>query len=298
MGVAKMQTNGHSATQFLQTAHFLEALANFADLLASHEQVINDLNVYPVPDSDTGTNSLLTIRAGLAAHLTPEMGLGNAASQIAMQASSGAMGNSGVILAQYLVGFASELPDQASQQDWAAALKAAAIAARTAVLTPEEGTMLTVAHAASVVLPSENFENYFQQIQFEARAALASTQEMLPALKLAKVVDAGGVVIALLHDSFAQAIGVTTNPLSITPRTGTIARYDGTKFEVMFSVSCNLDTKNALEKTLSTLGDSIAISGTQPNFKIHVHSNDPAAIIESSERLVELADIQVIEFES
>lgn len=298
MGVAKMQTNEHSATQFLQTAHFLEALANFANLLASHEQVINDLNVYPVPDSDTGTNSLSTIRAGLAANLTPEMGLGNAASQIAMQASAGALGNSGVILAQYLVGLASELPDQATQQDWAAALKAAAIAARTAVLTPEDGTMLTVAHAASVVLPSENFDSYLKQIQFEVRAALASTQEMLPALKLAEVVDAGGVVIALLHDSFAQAKGVNTNPLSITARTGTIAKYDGAKFEVMFSVSCNLDTKNALEKTLSTLGDSIAISGTQPNFKIHVHSNDPAAIIESSERLVELADIQVIEFES
>ena len=298
MGVAKTRTHEQGATQFLGTAHFLEALAIFANLLEKHEQVINDLNVYPVPDSDTGTNSLLTIRAGLAGQLTPELGLGNAAGQVGALASAGAMGNSGVILAQYLVGLASGLPDKATQQDWASALKVASQVARAAVLSPEEGTMLTVAQAALVALPSENFESYFQQIQREVRAALVSTQEMLPALKLAEVVDAGGVVITLLHDSFARAIGVVTDPLEILPRTGAVGKYDGAKFEVMFSVSCNLDTKVSLEKILLTLGDSIALAGTQPNFTVHVHSNDPSAVIESCERLVELSDIRVIEFGS
>jgi dihydroxyacetone kinase-like predicted kinase len=282
----------------LETTHFLEALANFANLLEKHEQVINDLNVYPVPDSDTGTNSLLTIRAGLAGQLTPELGLGNAAGQVAELASSGAMGNSGVILAQYLVGLASGLPDKAAQQDWATALKVASQVARAAVLSPEEGTMLTVAQAALVALPSENFESYFGQIQREVRASLVSTQEMLPALKLAEVVDAGGVVITLLHDSFAQAIGVVTDPLVILPRTGQVEKYDGTKFEIMFSVSCNLETKASLEKTLITLGDSIALAGTEPNFTVHVHSNDPSAVIEACERLVELSDLRIIEFGS
>ncbi|MFM1778316.1 MAG: hypothetical protein RL741_934, partial [Actinomycetota bacterium] len=236
MGVAKTRTYEQGATQFLETTHFLEALANFANLLEKHQQVINDLNVYPVPDSDTGTNSLLTIRAGLAGQLTPEIGLGNAAGQVGALASAGAMGNSGVILAQYLVGLASGLPDKATQQDWAGALAVASQVARAAVLSPEEGTMLTVAQAALVALPSENFESYFQEIQREVRASLVSTQEMLPALKLAEVVDAGGVVITLLHDSFAQAIGVVTDPLVILPRTGLVEKYDGTKFEIMFSV--------------------------------------------------------------
>lgn len=296
MGVAKTRTYEQGATQFLETSHFLEALANFANLLEKHEQVINDLNVYPVPDSDTGTNSLLTIRAGLTAQLTPEIGLGDAAGQVGERASAGAMGNSGVILAQYLVGLASGLPDQATQQDWATALKVASQVARAAVLSPEEGTMLTVAQAALIALPSENFETYLQQIQREVRASLVSTQEMLPALKLAEVVDAGGIVITLLHDSFAQAIGVVTDPLEILPRTGAIDTYDGSKFEVMFSVSCNLDTRVSLEKTLLTMGDSIAISGTEPNFTVHVHSNDPSAVIESCERLVELSEIRIIEF--
>lgn len=298
MGVAKTRSYEQGATQFLETAHFLEALAIFANLLEKHEQVINDLNVYPVPDSDTGTNSLLTIRAGLTAQLTPGIGLGNAAGQIGERASAGAMGNSGVILAQYLVGLASGLPDQATQQDWATALKVASQLARASVLSPEEGTMLTVAQAALAALPSENFETYLGQIQREVRASLVSTQEMLPALKLAEVVDAGGVVITLLHDSFAQTVGVITDPLEILPRTGAIQKYDGSKFEVMFSVSCNLETKASLEKILLTLGDSIALSGTQPNFTVHVHSNDPSAVIESCERLVELSDIRVIEFGS
>ncbi len=240
MGVANTRTYEQGATQFLETTHFLEALANFANLLEKHEQVINDLNVYPVPDSDTGTNSLLTIRAGLAGQLPPELGLGDAAGQIGALASAGAMGNSGVILAQYLIGLASGLPDKATQQDWAGALKVASQVARAAVLSPEEGTMLTVAQAALVALPSENFETYFQEIQREVRAVLVSTQEMLPALKLAEVVDAGGIVITLLHDSFAQAIGVDSDPLEILPRTGVVETYDGSKFEVMFSVSCNL----------------------------------------------------------
>lgn len=298
MGVANTRSYEQGATQFLETAHFLEALANFANLLETHEQVINDLNVYPVPDSDTGTNSLLTIRAGLTAQVTPEIGLGNAAGQIGALASAGAMGNSGVILAQYLVGLASGLPDVATQQDWASALKHAAQIARAAVLSPEEGTMLTVAQAALIAVPSENFESYFRQIQREVRAALVSTQEMLPALKLAEVVDAGGIVITLLHDSFAKAIGLTTDPLEILPRTGAIQNYDGSKFEVMFSVSCDSGTKVSLEKILLTLGDSIVLSGTEPNFTVHVHSNDPSAVIESCERLVELSDIRVIEFGS
>ena len=298
MGVAKIRTNEQGATQFLETAHFLEALANFANLLEKHEQVINDLNVYPVPDSDTGTNSLLTIRAGLAGQLTPEIGLGDAAGQVGALASAGAMGNSGVILAQYLVGLASGLPDKATQQDWATALNVASQVARAAVLSPEEGTMLTVAQAALVALPSESFESYFRQIQREVRASLVSTQEMLPALKLAEVVDAGGVVITLLHDSFAQAIGVITDPLEILPRSGLVEKYDGAKFEVMFSVSCNLETKESLEKALLTLGDSIALAGTQPNFTVHVHSNDPSGVIEACERLVELSDLRIIEFGS
>lgn len=298
MGVANTRTYEQGATQFLETTHFLEALANFANLLEKHEQVINDLNVYPVPDSDTGTNSLLTIRAGLAGQLPPELGLGDAAGQIGALASAGAMGNSGVILAQYLVGLASGLPDKATQQDWAGALKVASQVARAAVLSPEEGTMLTVAQAALVALPSENFETYFQEIQREVRAVLVSTQEMLPALKLAEVVDAGGIVITLLHDSFAQAIGVDSDPLEILPRTGVVETYDGSKFEVMFSVSCTLETKESLEKILLTLGDSIALAGTEPNFTVHVHSDDPSAVIESCERLVELSDIRIVEFGS
>jgi hypothetical protein len=296
MGVAKTRSNDQCATQFLETTHFLEALANFANMLENHEQVINDLNVYPVPDSDTGTNSLLTIRAALTTQLSPDMGLGDAARQVAALASKSAMGNSGVILAQYLVGLASGLPDKATQQDWATALAVGAQAARTAVLSPEEGTMLTVAQAALVAAPSEDFENYLRQIQREVRAALVSTQEMLPALKLAEVVDAGGIVITLLHDSFAQAIGVVADPLEILPRTGAIAKYEGTKFEIMFSVTCNLETKASLEKILLTLGDSIALSGTEPDFTVHVHSNDPSAVIESCERLVELSDIRIVEF--
>ena len=298
MGVTKMRAPGQDGVKHLHTADFLAALAIFADLLVKHEQAINDLNVFPVPDSDTGTNSLATITAGLAAPIKTDIGLGSAVHQVAEQASASALGNSGVILAQYLVGLANTLGEQAAPQDWAIALEVAAATARAAVLTPEEGTMLTVAQAALIAQPSGDFEIYLEQIQQDVRTALINTQEMLPALKLAKVVDAGGVVLALLHDSFAQAMGVITTPLEILPRTGIVADYQGTSFEIMFSVNCDLNTKQDLEKVLLKLGDSIAISGIEPDFKVHVHSNDPSAIIEASERLVELLDIRISEFGS
>ena len=296
MGVTNMPAAQQDSITYLQTRDFLAAVAIFVDSLEKHEQLINDLNVFPVPDSDTGTNSLATIKAGLKAQPTPDVGLGRAVQEVAAQASASAIGNSGVILAQYLVGFASTLGEQASPQDWASALEVASASARAAVLTPEDGTMLTVAQAALIAEPVESFGIYLSQIQQDVRAALINTQEMLPALKLAKVVDAGGVVLTLLHDSFAQAMGVVATPLEILPRTGTIADYQGTSFEIMFSISCDLKTKTKLEQVLLTLGDSIAISGIEPDFKVHVHSNNPSAIIESSERLAELLDIHITEF--
>jgi dihydroxyacetone kinase-like predicted kinase len=296
MGVTKTRAPGQGAIKHLEADDFLVALTIFADLLAKHERVINDLNVYPVPDSDTGTNSLTTITAALQSQSLADLGLGDTVHQVAKQASASALGNSGVILAQYLVGLASSLPAKASTQDWALALNAAAVSARAAVLTPEDGTMLSVAQAALIAQPSENFEIYLQQIQRDVRTALINTEEMLPALKLAKVVDAGGVVLTLLHDSFVQAIGVFVTPLEILPRTGSVTDYEGASFEIMFSMSCDLKTKKDLEEILFKLGDSIAISGIEPEFKVHVHSNDPNAVIEASEQLVELLEISITEF--
>ncbi len=167
---------------------FRAAMAQFQDLLAKNEQLLNDLNVYPVPDSDTGSNSLHTLKAGIAntsGHVTD---VGEFATALAAGAAKAAMGNSGVILAQYLQGLAQGLsktatPDQCSPSEWQQALQQAAVVSRESVLTPAEGTMLTIADAAAKIPAQTDFKKYYEQIQLAVRAAVIDTQFLLPELK-------------------------------------------------------------------------------------------------------------------
>jgi dihydroxyacetone kinase-like predicted kinase len=259
---------------------FHEIVAGFQDLLAKNEQLINDLNVYPVPDSDTGSNSLQTLTAGIAASSGKSTDLGDYAQALAAGAASSAMGNSGVILAQYLQGLAQVLsqtatPNQCSPQEWQQALQQAADVARQAVLTPAEGTMLTVADAAAKVEAQSDFKTYYEQIQIAVRAAVVDTQNLLPELTAAEVIDAGALALSFFHDSVALALGLSVDPFVVKPRNTAAVEYSGPAFELMFSIVCPQDVKAKIETKISALGDSIAISGTEPNFNFHIHTDQP-----------------------
>jgi dihydroxyacetone kinase-like predicted kinase len=278
-------------------------MAQFQDLLAQNEQLLNDLNVYPVPDSDTGSNSLQTLKAGLVNATDQITDLGEYATALAIGAAKSALGNSGVILAQYLHGLARGLsqiatPDQCSPSEWQIALEQAAVFARESVLTPAEGTMLTVADAATAVEAEKDFQKYYEQIQISVRAAVIETQNLLPELKAAQVIDSGALALSYFHEGFALSFGVSAMPLEIATRKSVTTTYSGPTFELMFSVVCSQVIKNEIESKIASLGESIAISGAEPNFNFHIHTNEPDLVIASCENQVEITNIRISELGS
>jgi dihydroxyacetone kinase-like predicted kinase len=278
-------------------------MAQFQDLLAQNEQLLNDLNVYPVPDSDTGSNSLQTLKAGLANTSDQITDLSEYALALAAGAAKSALGNSGIILAQYLQGLAQGLsqtanPDQCSPSEWEVALHQAAAVARESVLTPAEGTILTVADAATGVEAEKDFQKYYEQIQIAVRAAVIETQNLLPELKAAEVIDSGALALSYFHESFALSFGVTAMPLEIATRKPVAVTYSGPTFELMFSVACSQVIKTEIESMMANHGESIAISGAEPNFNFHIHTNEPDKVIASCENQVEITNIRISELGS
>jgi dihydroxyacetone kinase-like predicted kinase len=278
---------------------FGAAMTQFQELLVQNEQLLNYLNVYPVPDSDTGSNSLQTLKAGLASAASQTGDLNESALAIAMGAAKSAMGNSGVILAQYLQGLAQGLTQatspKCSPKDWQQALQQAATVARQSVLTPAEGTMLTVADAAARIQAQPDFKTYYEEIQTAVRAAVIETQNLLPELKAAEVVDAGALVISFFHDSFALTLGLNVSPLEVSARKLVATSYSGPMFELMFSVGCAESVKTEIEAKISSLGESISVSGVEPNFNFHIHTDQPDLVIESCEDKGEITNIRISE---
>jgi dihydroxyacetone kinase-like predicted kinase len=256
-----------------------------------------------VPDSDTGSNTLQTLKEGLSNTSDQITGLGEYATALATGAAKSAMGNSGVILAQYLQGLAQglsqiETPDQCLPSEWQQALQQAATVAREAVLTPAEGTMLTIADAAANAAAQSDFKKYYQAVQIEVRAAVIETQNLLPELVAAEVVDAGALALSFFHDSFALSVGVTVSPMQINSRKPVATSYSGPAFELMFSVICSQVIKDEIESKIVGLGESIAISGAEPNFNFHIHTNEPDKVIASCEDQVEITNIRMSELGS
>jgi dihydroxyacetone kinase-like predicted kinase len=275
-------------------------MVQFQDLLAQNEQLLNDLNVYPVPDSDTGSNTLHTLKAGIANTVGHASDVGEYATYLATGAAKSALGNSGVILAQYLQGLAQglsqiETPDQCSPSEWQQALQRAATVARESVLAPAEGTMLTIADAAANVPAQSDFQSYYPAVQFAVRAAVIKTQNLLPELVAAEVIDSGALALSFFHESFAIIFGASAVPLEIATRKPVAASYSGPTFELMFSVVCAESVKSEIESKISSLGESISVSGVEPSFNFHIHTDEPHLVIESCEDQVEITNIRISE---
>jgi DAK2 domain fusion protein YloV len=283
--------------------------------LREHQHEIDQLNVYPVPDGDTGTNLVLTVTAAsealaaepaeaLAAEPAEAAGvttaLGRALRTLARGALLGARGNSGVILAQLFGGMAEVLAEvpAADGTALAAALDRAALSARKAVAEPVEGTILTVARAAAdaaLAVAADDAATVVCAAQEAARAALARTPQQLPALARAGVVDAGGRGLVVLLDALAEVVTGNAPPeaeASPPPR-GTAANAgretgsDEYEYEVQYLLDAADDAVDRLREVLGRLGDSLvmvgtpAIDGGPRTWNVHVHVNDVGAAIEA-----------------
>ncbi len=244
--------------------------------LHEHGAALDRLNVFPVPDSDTGTNLARTLDA-VVEGLPPEgADLATTCRAVADAALLGARGNSGVILSQVLRGLTGALVDG---RELAAGLGAAAVAARRAVLEPVEGTMLTVADAAAAGARGSSLVEVLDGARAAAGEALARTPEQLPALADAGVVDAGGAGYLLLLDAALAVVDGRAVPAPPAGAPVGPAVHVGPRYEVTFLVDATEDGADALRTRLGALGDSVAVSGAHGRWTCHVHTDDPDAAV-------------------
>jgi len=280
----------------------------FRDGLRSHQAVINRLNVYPVPDGDTGTNMALTVESVLGdlAALGDGADLAATCKAISHGSLMGARGNSGVILSQILRGVAATVAD-AGQLDGAAlttALATASKAAYGAVMKPVEGTILTVVRVAAAGAASVNGAPLVQVADAAAaagRRALASTPELLPVLAEAGVVDAGGsgfllLLDALLHIADGRPMPEPADVDSIDVNITTLSDVadhahaqdeahgdvSGLRYEVMYFLEAADDTIPAFKHVWAGIGDSIVVVGGDGIWNCHIHTDDIGAAIEAA----------------
>lgn len=269
--------------------------------LESKKEWINELNVFPVPDGDTGTNMTLTIMSAaseVTALTDPDMeSLSKAISSGSLR---GARGNSGVILSQLLRGFTRSVQKsrELDAPAIAAAMEKAVETAYKAVMKPKEGTILTVAReaaarAAELAPQAENLEDFFRDILACAEDTLQRTPEMLPVLKEAGVVDSGGqglleVLRGAMDGYLGKEVdysdfGAGTGPkvTKITPQAEADIKFGYcTEFIILLNQELPEEEEREFKKFLNSIGDSIVLVADDEIVKVHVHTNHPGQAIE------------------
>ena len=259
-----------------------------------HKQQLNDLNVFPVPDGDTGTNMSMTINAAASdLRKVEDPNADKAAKTAASAMLRGARGNSGVILSLLFRGLSKRLKgvDEIDGTTWAEALQEGVDAAYKAVMKPAEGTILTVARLAATKAAEAARENNF--IEFvheaalaEAKVALASTTDMNPVLKKANVVDAGGkgwvfALEAMLSSLQGNDVIVPEGLESgDTNAAADFSDFDTDDITFTYCTEFIISRENdndpeKLREFLSSLGDSLVLVDDEEIIKVHVHTNDP-----------------------
>ncbi len=291
-----------------------------AALLEKNRAYIDSLNVFPVPDGDTGTNMSMTMQSAVKEIQNCK---GTNVSDIAAAASLGALkgarGNSGVILSQILRGFARALSgkEEMAPENFAAALTTGTEAAYKAVMKPKEGTMLTVARmmAEAVTREANEGANLYKLIDVmidEGERALRLTPELLPVLKEAGVVDSGGKGLVTILRGFKMVIdGEEVDEYVLAPQQNTAeitGNEEGADLEALDDIEFGYCTEffiihldasfseadlDKLREKLMKIGDSVVVAHDSDFIKIHVHSNCPGKILQLALRLGEIDRIKI-----
>ena len=306
-----MSDRDHRApvTPRLSAADLCAALAAGERWLATNRDGINAINVYPVPDGDTGTNMLLTLRAALRVVEEPPHTVGEATRQIARAALLGARGNSGVILSQMLRGLAEGLAERedTSGPGLIHALCAASDTAYAAVSNPVEGTMLTVlreaSHLARESLAREAGEAaILDALIDEAYASVRRTPTLLPRLADAGVVDAGGAGIAVILEGVVSYIHQVELPDEPRYRadgqvTTDAVEHEGhgycTEYLVLGTAEGGIDLAAIEASLLAMGGESLLVVGDARTAHVHVHVEDPGPALSVGARAGALDSVKV-----
>ena len=292
------------AKMFLSGAQNIEAKKDY----------INELNVFPVPDGDTGTNMSMTIMSA-AKEVTAlnKPAMKDLAKAISSGSLRGARGNSGVILSQLLRGFTKAIKEEKEIDvlALAAACQRARDTAYKAVMKPKEGTILTVASgiatkAAEMAEETDDLEVFIPAVIEHAQDVLNQTPEMLPVLKEAGVVDSGGQgLLEVIKGAYDAFLGKEIDYSVIEPSTGvTVNKVNAedtadikfgycTEFIILTEKEFTEDDEREFKKFLSSIGDSIVCVADDDVVKIHVHTNDPGLAIQKALTYGQLSKMKI-----
>lgn len=290
---------------------FCNMLRNASNRLEEQKEYVNALNVFPVPDGDTGTNMSMTFKAAVTEVDSMENeGVGEIAKKLAKGALMGARGNSGVILSQIFRGIAKGVEGkvEAEADDIKNSIIEGANFAYKAVMRPTEGTILTIIRAAAEGAKESSeidLVSLFKEICDNSEEMLSKTPDMLPQLKKAKVVDAGGMGLLILfkgmYEVLKDNLTVKLNTKAVESKNVEQVNPEAninpedikfgycTEFLIL---SDKVDSKN-FKTYLEENGDSIVLVGLDEFFKVHVHTNNPGAILSKAMTFGELTKIKI-----
>ncbi|HDK7137803.1 DAK2 domain-containing protein [Clostridium botulinum] len=291
----------------IKGADFYNMVINGSNKLEEKKEFVNSLNVFPVPDGDTGTNMSMTFRSAVKEiEGLKEESIGGIAKKVAKGALMGARGNSGVILSQIFRGISKGLEDkdEVDAREFANALLEGSKSAYKAVMRPTEGTILTIIRAAgesAVKSEAEDVTSLLKEVCEHSEVVLNKTPDMLPVLKKAKVVDAGGQGLLIILQGMLEVLDKDLeveiggeNKVS-NPNTK-IEQYEQdiefgycTEFFVMAE---NVDV-DKFKGQLESLGDSMIVVAADGLVKVHIHTNDPGDILSKAIKLGPLSKIKI-----
>lgn len=287
---------------------FYNMVVNASNRLLEESDFVNALNVFPVPDGDTGTNMSMTFKAAVKEieNLNSES-IGETSKKLAKGALMGARGNSGVILSQILRGISKGLEGKTSvdSAELANAFVEGSKAAYKAVMKPTEGTILSVVRAASEGAIKSNATDIVELLGdtvVEAKVMLDKTPDLLPALKKAKVVDSGGmglyIILQGMYDALKDGIKAEIKDIVSTGSVGASAQSIediDIKFGYCteFIILGDASKAKAFQDEIEPLGDSMIVVGYDDVIKVHIHTNDPGLVLSKAVTVGELSKIKI-----
>lgn len=290
----------------------IDAIDSAVNYLVYNKEKVNELNVFPVPDGDTGTNMSMTVQSALKQLKSSEPKTAGEVAQLASRgALMGARGNSGVILSQLFRGFAEGVKDLEviNVQSLALACKKASEMTYLAVMKPTEGTILTVGREAAdyglkIARKHKDIVEFSKEVLSAAKRSLDNTPNLLPVLKEAGVVDAGGMGLVVILEGVLFAFEGKKfqaedsidkfHVEDISLKKDTLASED-IKFGYCteFMVTSKKDEVESLKKELTKLGDSLLVVGDDNLIKVHLHTNDPGIALQKGLEIGPLKDIKI-----
>lgn len=290
-----------------------KSLVGSRDYLVLNKEMVNELNVFPVPDGDTGTNMGLTIISALkeAEHLDSFATVEEVSAAVSRGALMGARGNSGVILSQFFRGFAEGLKGKevATIKDLAFAFKKASDVTYKAVMKPTEGTILTVGRelsdfAIKNAAKATDMGSFYESVIKAAEKSLDNTPNLLPVLKEQGVVDAGGKgLVVILQGALKAAKGETIEKIEDaelerkTPKAFVDGEVEDDDIEFAycteFLIKGDSDKAEEFKQKLIPLGDCLLVVGASGIIKTHIHTNNPGRVLEYASEIGMLQDIKI-----